>query len=109
MTDTPRYYRYSPVGCAEGSLYVYNSEGVLLLPALNIGSAIAKSAVSDNFIAVISDIPSLFVWNLKEKKNVLVGTDFLTFAPSQSCYHIIRSFAKLLSHYLLLRKVIITC
>ena len=67
------------LGCEDGSLYVYGKEGTLLLPILNVGCSISKSAVCGDFVAVITGKPAVCIWNIATSKSVLKDESLGTF------------------------------
>ena len=70
---------YLVLGCQDGTLHVYDKQGVLAFPLLNVGRAIVKSAVSGDYVAVVTTAPSLAIWNVSEKKNVLKDESLSSF------------------------------
>ena len=67
------------LGCGNGSLYVFNQSGVLDFPVINVGCGVIKSAVSNEYVAVVTDTPAVSVWNVKLKKNILKDESLKSF------------------------------
>ena len=70
---------YLVLGCQDGTLHVYNKQGVLAFPVLNVGCSIVKSAVNGSYVVVITSAPALTIWNVAEKKNVLKDESLASF------------------------------
>eukprot|EP00116_Pleurobrachia_bachei_P001953 sb/3462215/ len=66
------------VGCEDGSIYTFHPKtGRLILPILNTGHAITHSCVTGKHLAVVTNRPSLYLWNVEDPPKCVVKDESL--------------------------------
>ena len=71
--------KYLMIGCQDGTIHVYDRQGVLAFPVLNLGCSILRSAVNGNYVAAVTTSPALAIWNVPQKRNVLKDESLFSF------------------------------
>lgn len=64
---------YWALGTESGRIHVISRTGRLLIPAIQLGSALVHLAAQNQYLLAVTEKAELYTWDLKESKGIVLG------------------------------------